>query len=102
MHRLQIRAKKIADASARAHLATCQAGRQQLFEPLGMKDIFSHPAEEHLPRVATTYHRDGGALTKVDQQTRLANMTYFSGAGGLMTHAEDYLQFGQMLLNGGP
>jgi CubicO group peptidase (beta-lactamase class C family) len=75
--------------------------RQQLFEPLGMKDIFFHPAEEHLPRVATTYHRDGGALTKVDQQTRLANMTYFSGAGGLMTDAEDYLQFAQMLLNGG-
>jgi CubicO group peptidase (beta-lactamase class C family) len=75
--------------------------RRQLFEPLGIKDIFFHPAEEYLPRVATTYHRDGGALTKVDQQTRLANMTYLSGAGGLMTDAEDYLQFGQMLLNGG-
>ena len=25
----------------------------------------------------------------------------FSGAGGLMTDAEDYLQFGQMLMNGG-
>jgi CubicO group peptidase (beta-lactamase class C family) len=75
--------------------------RQQIFEPLGMKDIFFHPAEGRLPRIATTYHRDGGTLTKVDQQTRLANTTYFSGAGGLMTDAEDYLQFGQMLLNGG-
>ncbi len=75
--------------------------RQQIFEPLGMKDIFFHPPEERLPRIASTYHRDGGALTKVDQQTRIANTTYFSGAGGLMTDAEDYLQFAQMLLNGG-
>jgi CubicO group peptidase (beta-lactamase class C family) len=74
--------------------------RERIFEPLGMKDIFFHPGEG-LPRMASTYHRDGGALTKVDQQTRLANTTYFSGAGGLMTDAEDYLQFGQMLLNGG-
>jgi CubicO group peptidase (beta-lactamase class C family) len=75
--------------------------RRQIFEPLGMKDIFFHPAEDRLPRIASIYHRDGGTLTKVDQQTRLANTTYFSGAGGLMTDAEDYLQFGQMLLNGG-
>jgi CubicO group peptidase (beta-lactamase class C family) len=75
--------------------------RQQIFDPLGMKDIFFHPGEERTQRIASTYHRDGGALTKVDQQTRLANTTYFSGAGGLMTDAEDYLQFGQMLLNGG-
>jgi CubicO group peptidase (beta-lactamase class C family) len=75
--------------------------RQRIFEPLGMKDIFFHPGEERLHRIASTYHRDDGELTKVDQQTRLANTTYFSGAGGLMTNAEDYLQFGQMLLNGG-
>jgi CubicO group peptidase (beta-lactamase class C family) len=37
----------------------------------------------------------------VDSQNRLTNTTYFSGAGGLMTDAEDYLQFGQMLLDGG-
>src|SRR5262249_42720592 len=66
-----------------------------------MKDIFSHPAEHRLPRIASIYHRDGGTLTKVDQQTRLSNTTYFSGAGGLMTDAEDYLQFGEMLANGG-
>jgi CubicO group peptidase (beta-lactamase class C family) len=75
--------------------------RQRIFEPLGMKDIFFHPAADYVPRIASTYHRDGEALAKVDQQARLANTTYFSGAGGLMTDAEDYLQFGQMLLNGG-
>jgi CubicO group peptidase (beta-lactamase class C family) len=75
--------------------------RQRLFEPLGMKEIFFHPPADRLPRVATTYHRAGGALTPVDTQVRLTNTTYFSGAGGLMTDAEDYLQFAQMLLNGG-
>jgi CubicO group peptidase (beta-lactamase class C family) len=75
--------------------------RQRIFDPLGMKDIFFHPAEDRLPRIATTYHRAGDALEKVDSQSRLTNTTYFSGAGGLMSSAEDYLQFGEMLLEGG-
>jgi CubicO group peptidase (beta-lactamase class C family) len=37
----------------------------------------------------------------VDTARRMENSTYFSGAGGLMSDAEDYLQFGQMLLEGG-
>jgi len=75
--------------------------RQRIFDPLGMKDTVFHPAADWLPRVATTYHRNAGALEKVDTESRLSNTTYFSGAGGLMTDAEDYFQFGQMLLNGG-
>jgi CubicO group peptidase (beta-lactamase class C family) len=75
--------------------------RQRIFDPLGMKDIFFHPPADRIPRVATTYHRAGNALEVVDTQPRLSNTSYFSGAGGLMTDAEDYVQFGQMLLNGG-
>jgi CubicO group peptidase (beta-lactamase class C family) len=75
--------------------------QQRIFEPLGMKDIFFHPAADRMPRMATTYHRAANALERVDMQARLDNTTYFSGAGGLMTDAEDYVQFGQMLLNGG-
>jgi len=75
--------------------------RQRIFDPLGMKDIFFHPPADRMPRIATTYHRANNALTPVDTQARLTNTTYFSGAGGLMTDAEDYVQFGQMLLNGG-
>ena len=74
---------------------------QRIFEPLGMKDTFFHPTENRLPRVAAMYRRAGGALEKADMQERLSNTTYFSGAGGLMTDAEDYLQFGEMLVNGG-
>jgi len=75
--------------------------RQRIFEPLNMKDTFFHPAEDRLQRVATTYRRTGNALERVDTQSRLANTTYFSGAGGLMSSAEDYFQFNQMLLDGG-
>jgi CubicO group peptidase (beta-lactamase class C family) len=75
--------------------------QQRIFEPLGMQDIFFHPAADRLPRVATTYHRAANTLERVDMQARLDNATYFSGAGGLMTDAEGYVQFGQMLLNGG-
>jgi CubicO group peptidase (beta-lactamase class C family) len=75
--------------------------RQRIFEPLGMADTFFHPAAERLSRVPVTYHRADGGLRPVDMQARLANTTYFSGAGGLMTDAADYVQFGQMLLDGG-
>jgi CubicO group peptidase (beta-lactamase class C family) len=66
-----------------------------------MKDTFFHPGEDRLPRVPTTYHRAGDALTKAENQNRLVSTTYFSGAGGLMASAEDYAQFGEMLLEGG-
>lgn len=75
--------------------------RQRIFEPLGMKNTFFHPNADRLPKVATMYHRNGSALEKADTSERLNNTSYFSGAGGLMTEAEDYLQFGEMLANGG-
>jgi CubicO group peptidase (beta-lactamase class C family) len=75
--------------------------RQRIFDPLGMKDTVFHPAEDRLPRVATMYHRAANALDKADTRDRLSNTAYFSGAGGLMTDAEDYLQFGEMLASGG-
>jgi CubicO group peptidase (beta-lactamase class C family) len=75
--------------------------RQRIFEPLGMTDTFFHPAADRLSRVPVTYHRADPGLRPVDMQARLANTTYFSGAGGLMTDAADYVQFGQMLLDGG-
>jgi len=75
--------------------------RQRIFDPLGMKDITFHPAQEQLSRVTTMYHRGNNELTKVDTAARMNNTSYFSGAGGLMSDAEDYLQFGEMLANGG-
>jgi CubicO group peptidase (beta-lactamase class C family) len=40
-------------------------------------------------------------LEKLPDQNGLSSATYFSGAGGLVTTAEDYAQFATMLVNGG-
>jgi CubicO group peptidase (beta-lactamase class C family) len=74
--------------------------RQRIFELLGMHDTFFYPAANHLARVATIYQRTPEGLKKAPDQ-RVTPGRYFSGGGGLMSTADDYLQFGQMLLNGG-
>jgi CubicO group peptidase (beta-lactamase class C family) len=73
--------------------------RTRLFEPLGMKDTFFYPPDDRRPRIPTLYLKNG--LTKAPNQDGLSSKVYFSGAAGLMASAEDYLQFAQMLLNGG-
>jgi CubicO group peptidase (beta-lactamase class C family) len=69
--------------------------RQRIFTPLGMKATAFHP--ENWSSVVTPYHRADGTLTKTDAPNRLQSQTYFSGAGGLVSTAEDYAQFAQML-----
>jgi CubicO group peptidase (beta-lactamase class C family) len=77
--------------------------KQRLFDPLGMKDTSFYVPAEKRPRLVTLYQRTpgGGSLTKSENQEGLMSQTYFSGAGGLTSTAEDYLQFAQMLVNGG-
>jgi CubicO group peptidase (beta-lactamase class C family) len=77
--------------------------RQRLFTPLGMKDTTFVPAADKMSRVVTLYERgdNGGGLQRIDVPGWLATKTLFSGGGGLWSTAEDYLQFGQMLLNRG-
>jgi CubicO group peptidase (beta-lactamase class C family) len=75
--------------------------RQRIFEPLGMKDIFFYPPEDRMARLATVYRKVNGKLEKQENPNYMSSTKYFSGAGGLMSTPEDYLQFGQMLLNGG-
>jgi CubicO group peptidase (beta-lactamase class C family) len=76
-----------------------QFAKQRIFDPLGMKDTFFYPAEGN-PRVVTLYQRAEGALRK-QPNPFFMNGAYVSGGGGLFSTAEDYLQFAQMLLNGG-
>lgn len=73
--------------------------RTRIFEPLGMKDTFFYPPDDRRPRIPVLYQRNG--LQKAPNQDGLSSKTYFSGAAGLMSTAEDYLQFASMLLNGG-
>src|SRR5208283_641107 len=73
--------------------------RTRLYEPLGMKDTFFYPSDDRRARIPVLYSRDG--LKKAPNQEGLSSKVYFSGAAGLMSTAEDYLQFAQMLLDGG-
>jgi CubicO group peptidase (beta-lactamase class C family) len=75
--------------------------RTRIFEPLGMKDTFFYPPDDRRPRMVTLYSKSPNGLVKAANQDGFSLKTYFSGAGGLMSTAEDYLQFAQMLLNGG-
>jgi CubicO group peptidase (beta-lactamase class C family) len=76
--------------------------QQRLFTPLGMKDTGFAPLPERMARVATVYQRTPeGQLRPAPNANQLISGTYFSASGGLMSTAEDYLQFAQMLVNGG-
>ena len=76
--------------------------KQRLFDPLGMKDTGFSARPDNQARLVTLYQRGpDGTLTKAANQVGLSSTTYFAGSGGMVTTAEDYAQFAQMLLNGG-
>jgi CubicO group peptidase (beta-lactamase class C family) len=75
--------------------------RERLFDPLGMKDTGFALTPAIQPRLVTLYRRSPNGLERVPDQNGLSSSTYFSGAGGLVSTAEDYAQFGTMLVNGG-
>ncbi len=80
--------------------------RERIFEPLGMKDTsFSVPATK-LDRFATSYAPNPrtGILELYDKAEggQWSRPPAFpSGAGGLVSTVNDYLAFGQMMLNQG-
>ena len=74
--------------------------RQRLFEPLGMNNTWFNIPEKDAARVANIYRKTPNGLEK-SGQLAIGTAVYFSGAGGLTCTAEDYLQFAQMLANGG-
>ncbi len=80
--------------------------RERIFAPLGMEDTaFSVPAAK-LDRLATGYWPDAetGALGVFDEAAggQWSQPPAFpSGGGGLVATVDDYLAFGQMLLNNG-
>jgi CubicO group peptidase (beta-lactamase class C family) len=76
--------------------------RQRIFVPLGMKDTFFYfPPKDRMSRVPMVYQRTPNGMQKVENPDSARSAVYFGGGGGLLSTAEDYLQFGQMLLNGG-
>ncbi len=80
--------------------------RERIFEPLGMKDTgFSVPGHK-LDRLATSYWTNfvSGKIEVYDEAEggQWSRPPAFpSGAGGLVSTIDDYLAFGQMMLNKG-
>ena len=74
---------------------------QRIFDPLGMKDTGFVVPEASQPRLAAIHRSTPNGLERGENQNMLMSATYFSGAGGMVSTAEDYLQFAQMLVNGG-
>jgi CubicO group peptidase (beta-lactamase class C family) len=73
--------------------------KQRIFDPLGMTDTTYIPPKGNA-RLATLYTRSAEGLRR-GNDPGFMNGVYFSGGGGLFSTAEDYLQFGLMLVNGG-
>lgn len=78
---------------------------ERLFRPLGMTDTGFYVPQDKLGRFALNYQwSEDGDLEPVDEGApgRYTTMPAGpSGGGGLVSTADDYLRFCQMLLNGG-
>ena len=76
--------------------------KQRIFAPLGMNNSFFTIPSDRMKDVATLYAKREQGLVKPNAPEPVASSgDYFSGAGGVTSSAEDYLQFCQMLLNNG-
>lgn len=82
------------------------AMRERLFAPLAMNDTFFVVPPEKRGRLANVYqHAPDGSFQVTEPMTLVKPATggkfFASGTGGLISTADDYLRFFQMLLNGG-
>jgi CubicO group peptidase (beta-lactamase class C family) len=80
--------------------------RERIFEPLGMRDTDFYVPKSKLDRLATSYVRDRQTqqLRVFDEPItgKFASPPAFEDAsGGLVSTAEDFNAFAQMMLNGG-
>jgi CubicO group peptidase (beta-lactamase class C family) len=79
---------------------------ERIFQPLGMKDTGFHVPREKLDRLPTCYGRapfDGPIVVLDEARGGWASRppVFESGAGGLVSTADDLLAFGQMMLRKG-
>jgi CubicO group peptidase (beta-lactamase class C family) len=80
--------------------------RERIFDPLGMRDTAFHVPPSKLDRFVTAYvrNRESQKLKVFDDPVtgKFAHPPVFENAGaGLVSTAEDFNAFAQMMLNGG-
>lgn len=80
---------------------------ERIFKPLNMTDTGFQVPSDHVDRFAACYRRSKSKEIGYELQDAPADShyltprTYFSGAGGLVSTAGDYMRFCKMLSNGG-
>ena len=78
---------------------------EHIFAPLGMVDTGFHVPAEQQQRFAANYERGPDKQLRLLDDPATSNyleeQTFFSGGGGLVSTAQDYWRFCQMMLNGG-
>ena len=74
--------------------------KENIFDPLCMKDTGFYVPPEKQHRIATLYHINEG-MRPDDRQYPSRKPTFESGGGGLFSTVGDYARFAQMLLHGG-
>ncbi|MDH3441474.1 MAG: beta-lactamase family protein, partial [Gammaproteobacteria bacterium] len=78
--------------------------QERLFDPLGMDQTMAWAPPDKANLLASVYTHADGVRTVDTSPTSTNHFTkpaYFSGGGQLISTADDYWRFAQMLLNGG-
>ena len=79
--------------------------KERLFDPLGMEDTFFNVPDEKMDRFLPNHSWDEEKeqleQLETDVFVQYENVTLFSGGGGLVSTAMDYLRFCEMLRRGG-
>ncbi|MFN7120289.1 MAG: serine hydrolase domain-containing protein [Saprospiraceae bacterium] len=89
--------------------------QKRIFQPLQMTDTHFFLTEQQASRLAAMYEPNSkGGLLRFPEETHKRGQgfisssfpykgprTFFSGGGGLVSTAQDYARFAQMLVNGG-
>jgi len=77
---------------------------ERVFKPLKMADTAFYVPADKLDRLAVNYGKKDGKLSPIDGSKTSQFATrpvLLSGGGGLVSTADDYLRFAQMMLNRG-
>jgi CubicO group peptidase (beta-lactamase class C family) len=79
--------------------------KEQIFDPLGMVDTGFQVPPDKVERFAANYSRRRDKSLRIEDDPEdspyTRERTFFSGGGGLVSTAADYLRFARMLLAGG-
>ena len=78
-----------------------QFAKEEIFEPLGMKDTAYRPAESLRPRIAPTERRNDQWMHGEVHDPRAYALGGVAGHAGLFTTADDLSRYCRMILNGG-